>query len=102
MRMNRNIITSSLIVVSLGIADAESFDNLAKALASPERATSLSINESESEMKHLPPKLGTLINLKELEISCLEKLEDIPVEVGHLKKLEKIIIDNGNGCENVD
>src|SRR5882724_10094244 len=98
--MNRNIITSSLIFMSLGIAHAESFDNLAKALASPERVTSLSINESESDskMKHLAPKLGALINLKELEISCLENLEDIPVEIGQLKKLEKIIIDNGNGC----
>src|SRR6266480_1324363 len=42
--------------------------------------------------------LGGLINLKELEISCLENLEDLPVEIGQLKKLEKIIIDNGNGC----
>jgi len=49
-------------------------------------------------MKHLPPKLGALINLKELEISCLENLEDIPVEIGQLKKLEKLIIDNGNAC----
>jgi len=61
--MNRNIITSSLIFISLGIAHPESFDNLAKALASPERVTSLSINESQpdSNMKHLPPKLGTLV-----------------------------------------
>jgi Leucine-rich repeat (LRR) protein len=49
-------------------------------------------------MKHLPPELGALINLKELEISCFENLEDLPVEIGQLKKLEKIIIDNGNGC----
>ena len=84
--------------MSLGIAHAESFDNLAQALASPERVTRLSINESEPAMQHLPPKLGAFINLKELEMSCLEKLEDIPVEIGQLKKLEKIIIDNGNGC----
>jgi Leucine-rich repeat (LRR) protein len=98
--VNRNIITSSLILISLGVGHAESFNNLAQALASPERVTSLSINESESDsnMKHLPPKLGALVNLKELEISCLENLEDIPVEIGQLKKLEKIIIDNGNGC----
>jgi hypothetical protein len=97
--MNRNIITSSLIFISLGIAYAESFDNLAQALASPERVTSLSINESDSNMKHLPPKLGALINLKELEMSCLENLEDIPVEIGQLEKLEKIIIDTGDGCQ---
>ena len=97
--MNRNIIASSLILISLGMAHAESFDNLAQALASPERVTSLSIKEFDSNVKHLPPKLGALINLKELEISCLENLEDIPVEIGQLKKLEKIIIDNGNGCD---
>ena len=96
--MNRNIITSSLIFISLGIGHAESFNNLAQALASPERVTSLSITEDHPNMKHLPPKLGALTNLKELEISCLENLEDIPVEIGQLKKLEKIIIDNGNGC----
>jgi len=96
--MNRNIITSSLIFVSLGIAHADSFDNLAQALASPEKVTSLSIKEYDPNIKHLPPKLGALVNLKELEISCLENLEDIPVEIGQLKKLEKIIIDNGNGC----
>src|SRR5438477_7299461 len=97
--MNRNIITSSLIFMSLGIAHAESFDNLAQALASPEKVTSLSIKEYDPNIKHLPPKLGALINLKELEISCQENLEDIPVEIGHLEKLEKIIIDNGNGCQ---
>ena len=97
--MDRNIITSSLIVISLGIAHAESFNNLAQALASPEKVTSLSIKEYDPNIKHLPPKLGALINLKELEISCLENLEDIPVEIGQLKKLEKIIIDNGNGCQ---
>ncbi len=64
--MNRNIITSSLIFISLGIGHAESFDNLAQALASPERVTSLSITEYDPNIKHLPPKLGALINLKEL------------------------------------
>ena len=96
--MNRNIITSSLIFISLGIAHAESFDDLAQALASPERVTSLSIREPDSNTKHLPPKLGALVNLRELKISCLEQLEDIPVEIGQLAKLETIIIDNGNGC----
>ena len=96
--MNRIIITSSLIFISLGVSHAESFNNLAQALASPEKVTSLSITESRPNLKHLPPKIGALVNLKELEISCLENLEDIPVEIGQLKKLEKIIIDNGNGC----
>jgi Leucine-rich repeat (LRR) protein len=95
--MKINVIVSSFILISLGIAHAESFDNLGKALATPRRVTSLSIKDDQS-LKHLPPKLGTLINLNQLEISCLENLEDLPVEIGQLKKLEKIIIDNGNGC----
>ena len=97
--MNRAIIIATLIFMSLGLGHAESFDNLAQALASPEKVTSLSINEPEPNLKQLPQKLGTLINLKELEISCLENLEELPVEIGQLKKLEELIIDNGNGCQ---
>jgi Leucine-rich repeat (LRR) protein len=50
------------------------------------------------DLHHLPPMIGKLSNLKILEISCLEKLEDLPVEIGQLGKLEKLIINNGNGC----
>src|SRR5262245_13785681 len=96
--MRTNVIVSSLSFISLVIARAESFDNLKQALATPESATSLSIKD-DSNLKHLSPKLGTLTNLKDLEISCLENLEELPVEIAQLKKLEKLVIDNGNGCE---
>ena len=33
-----------------------------------------------------------------LELACLEKLQDLPNELGRLRKLEELIIDNGNGC----
>ncbi|MFL6253390.1 MAG: leucine-rich repeat domain-containing protein [Pyrinomonadaceae bacterium] len=49
-------------------------------------------------MKHLPPGLGSLVNLEALEMACLEKLVDLPEEIGKLSKLEELIIDNGNGC----
>jgi Leucine-rich repeat (LRR) protein len=49
-------------------------------------------------MRHLPARLGELVNLEALELSCLEKLEDLPEEIGRLRKLEELIIDNGNGC----
>jgi Leucine-rich repeat (LRR) protein len=42
--------------------------------------------------------LGTLVNLEALELACLENLEDLPEEIGKLRKLEELIIDNGNGC----
>ena len=96
--MKIKLIVSSFISVSLGITHAESFDNLERALATPQRVTSLSIKD-DSNLKHLPPKLGALTNLTELEIACLENLEDLPPEIGQLKKLEKLIIDNGNGCQ---
>jgi Leucine-rich repeat (LRR) protein len=49
-------------------------------------------------MRHLPGRLGTLVNLEALEMACLEKLEDLPEEIGALRRLEELVIDNGNGC----
>jgi len=96
--MKISVTVSSLILISLGVAQAESFDNLERALATPQSVTSLSVKD-DSNLKHLPATLGALTNLRELEISCLENLEDLPAEIGQLKKLEKLIIDNGNGCQ---
>lgn len=96
--MKTNVVVSSFVLMALGSAHAESFDNLERALATPQSVTSLSIKD-DSNLKHLPSKLGALTNLTELEIACLENLEDLPPEIGQLKKLEKLIIDNGNGCQ---
>jgi len=78
---------------------AESFDSFEQAFVAPEKVTTLSITKYDPAIKHLPSQLGTLINLVELDISCLENLEDLPSEIGNLEKLEKLIIDNGNGCQ---
>jgi Leucine-rich repeat (LRR) protein len=77
----------------------ESFQDLVQALQHPEIVTVLSLQEYAPECKHLPSQIGTLINLKELYISCLENIEDLPQEIGNLTKLEKLVIDNGNGCQ---
>ena len=77
----------------------EVFDSFEKAFRTPERVTRLSIQQEDPEMRHLPSGLGTLINLEALEISCLEKLDDLPEEIGKLTKLRELIIDNGNGCQ---
>lgn len=82
----------------MGTAHAESFDSFEKALLHPEKVTRLSITEHDREMKHLPSEIIKLTNLRELEISCLEDLQDLSAEIGKLTKLEKLIIDNGNGC----
>lgn len=75
------------------------FESLEQAFRSPESVRRLVIGSNEGpEITHLPPRLGTLVNLEELEISCLEKLEVLPEEIGELRKLQKLIIDNGNGC----
>lgn len=79
--------------------DAGAFDSLEKALRAPEKVRRLALQGGEDpEMKHLPPGLGRLINLEVLELACLEKLEDLPEEIGQLQKLRELVIDNGNGC----
>jgi hypothetical protein len=75
-----------------------SFDNLEQALREPEKVKRLVIQSGDMEMKHLPAGLGNLVNLESLEMACLEKLEDLPEEMGKLRKLESLVIDNGNGC----
>ncbi len=96
--MNRLLIILVIISISIGTAYSESFDSFEKALLSPEKVTRLSITEDGREMKHLPSRIKEFSNIKELEISCLESLQDLPTEIGDLTKLEKLIIDNGNGC----
>jgi Leucine-rich repeat (LRR) protein len=95
--MKKYLILLNLIFVSIAFAQGESFDNLDKALRAPEKAIRLTLDGSES--RHLPSQLGSLVNLKELQISCWENLEDLPNEIGKLKNLQKMIIDNGNGCQ---
>lgn len=71
---------------------------MAQALRAPERVKRLRMQQENPELKQLPPGLGSLVNLEALEISCLEKLEALPEELGRLRKLQELIIDNGNGC----
>ncbi|MFN8211766.1 MAG: leucine-rich repeat domain-containing protein [Bacteroidales bacterium] len=49
-------------------------------------------------LKHLPSEISTLRNLTILEIHCLENLIDLPPEIGSLRYLEKLIVDNSNSC----
>jgi hypothetical protein len=79
--------------------DEGAYDNLEKALREPAKVRRLALQGGvDPEMKHLPPGLGRLVNLEALEIACLEKLEDLPEEIGRLQKLRELVIDNGNGC----
>lgn len=73
-------------------------ESLAEAFKAPDRVKRLVLQNEDHELKHLPGRLGTLVNLESLEIACLEKLEDLPEEIGSLRKLEELVIDNGNGC----
>jgi Leucine-rich repeat (LRR) protein len=75
------------------------FDNFDQAFVSPGRVKRFVLASPDPEMKHLPSRLGTLVNLERLEFACLEHLEDLPDEIGKLQKLEELIIDNGNGCQ---
>jgi hypothetical protein len=50
------------------------------------------------DLQNLPKEIGQLKNLRILELHCLEKLDELPIEIGQLIRLERIIINNGNGC----
>jgi len=95
--MKRKIFIYGAALISVSSAFGASFDNLGQALKSPEEVTQLSIRD-DPNLKHFPHEFSSLINLKELNISCLDSLEDLPPDIGRLTKLERIIIDNGNGC----
>ena len=81
-----------------GLQEDGSFDSLEQALRAPEKVRRLVLQTEDPGMRHLPPGIGKLVNLERLELACLENLEDLPEEIGALRKLEELIIDNGNGC----
>lgn len=92
-----------LFVCAWGVArgslrQEQAVESLAEAFKAPERVKRLVLQSEDPELKHLPGRLGTLVNLEALEIACLEKLEDLPEEIGELRKLRELVIDNGNGC----
>ena len=97
--MKEHLFVATMCITLTSVMHAESFDSFEQAFVAPEKVTTLSITKYDRAMKHLPSQLGTLTNLVELDISCLENLEDLPSEIGKLEKLEKLIIDNGNGCQ---
>lgn len=76
------------------------FDSFEKAFLSPEKVKCLSPNVvgDDLNMKSLPSRFGTLVNLEVFTFGCLEALEALPEEIGNLSKLQELIIDNGNGC----
>src|ERR1044072_2832251 len=76
----------------------QTFYSIEQALRKPQMATRLFLKTYKPGLKHLSPKLASLTNLRELEIHCQEDLIDLPKEIGKLRKLEKLIMDNGNGC----
>lgn len=87
-----------VLLLSAGCVCAETYHSFEDALDNPRNATVLAITEEDRELKHLPTALGSLTNLKELDISCMEELAELPKEIGNLIRLEKLIANNGNGC----
>lgn len=113
---NLGVLLLGLFIFSSFAAHADTYKSLSEALAAPEKVTRLNLGDivdelaeptepdapepeisSDMTLKHLPAAIGSLINLKELQITGLEALEDLPAEIGNLKALESILIDNGNG-----
>jgi len=96
--MKKTLLFPLLLFFLSSTTHADSFNDLQSALRAPDKATNLSITRANDKIKHLPPELGKLVNLQRLEIACLERLEDLPAEIGNLRKLEYLILNNGNGC----
>ncbi len=88
--MKKMLVVFSLCLIAVPHAHAGTVNSFDQAFLNPAAVTTLSITFSEREMKHLPDRLGTLTNLKILEIACLEELEDLPKEIGKLVNLEKL------------
>src|SRR5437870_10387164 len=97
--MKNHLLIASMCITLTSIMHAESFDSFEQAFVAPEKATTLSLKKYDPAIKHLPSQLCTLISFVELDTPCLENLEDLPSEIGYLRKLEKIIIYNGNSCQ---
>jgi Leucine-rich repeat (LRR) protein len=76
-----------------------SFYSLRHALRAPRRATHLTLRQTSREARLLSARLGHLTNLKTLNISCWDDVRvNLPAGIGHLVKLERLIINSGNGC----
>lgn len=63
------------------------------------KVRTLSLHDYDLKMIHLPAELGSLINLEELGISCLENLTDLPKEIGSLKKLTELSLYSNGGVK---
>ncbi len=61
-----------------------------------EEINTLKINGEKDA--HMLTEIGKHVNIENLNINCLEHLKKIPDEIGNLKKLKVLEIDNGNGC----
>lgn len=97
-RRASNAAAAPRVAKAAGLQEDGAFDSLERALRSPEKVRRLTLQSEDLTLKHLPAGLGTLVNLETLEMACLENLEDLPEEVGRLRRLRALVIDNGNGC----
>lgn len=76
------------------------FDSFEKAFLAPEKVRCLNptFEGDDLNMKRLPSRFDTLVNLEVFSFGCLEELETLPENIGNLSKLQELIVDNGNGC----
>jgi len=90
------ILSTMPLAILLAAATAKTPQELRAVFAHPQRIEALTIEDLD--LPRLPPGLGTLTALKDLRLRCLEALEELPAEIGELRALERLDIDNGNGC----
>jgi internalin A len=88
--------TTLAVLFAASTATVKTPTDLRAVLASPQGVEVLTLEGLD--VPRLPPGLGTVSALRDLRLRCLEQLAELPAELGELRALERLDIDNGNGC----
>src|SRR5258705_10438656 len=93
MAIQETLIKAALF--GFGICWAHCSVLVAQTTPNPSRVTTLAISDKNAT---LLKTLHEYPNLEVLSITCVESLQAIPDEIGQLKKLRELSMNNGNGC----
>lgn len=93
MKIQRPLIQTAIFTVTLYWAQC--FILSAQSSRDPSQVTRLTISTKNAILLE---RLKEYPNLEVLKISCLESLQALPDEIGQLRKLRELNMDNGNGC----
>jgi Leucine-rich repeat (LRR) protein len=93
MRLRQILIKTALLALVVHWTDC--FILTAQTSPNPSRITTLTIREENAS---LLTKLKEYPSLEVLSITCVESLHALPDDIGQLKKLRELSLNNGNWC----